>query len=214
MKAYSSSCQAVRKRRQKKNNLNQLMNKTLDTTGSTESTWRQQRSGLSWRSRNCAKQEQRHICYLAERLGKNDGISPFCILSKPHSLWQCSHCVVNCVTRVPTVKTVHTCEVHCSPGPGSREPFRAENRFITAASVPALTAATLGRKKHLLLWTTREAALSLQLGHCPPCTFQHGGVGFFPPRRPQCDAQPYWWTEQTFCGNPAVEVRWEFHMCF
>lgn len=33
MKAYSSSCQAVRKRRQRKNNLNQLMNKTLTLQG-------------------------------------------------------------------------------------------------------------------------------------------------------------------------------------
>ena len=108
------------------------------------------------------------VCYLAERLGRNDGISPCCLLSKPCSLWQSSH--RGQMRDECSHGSVHAREVRCSPGPGSREALGGENRFTTTPSVCSLAAAIPGRKQALLLWTTREAVLSLQVCCCPLCT--------------------------------------------
>lgn len=221
MKAHSPSCHVMKKRRHRKGYLNL---QTTDTTRRSESIWRQQKSGLSWRSRDCAKlKETQDVCYPAERhlcyLGRNDGISPMLPPFKVSpfvavfTLWSTAGWVFSWLKQHVHVR----CDAHLVQAPGSLWSRKWVHHNTIVCSQAAVTPR---RKQALLHWTMKEAVLSPGL---PLSTlhksFQCGGVGFIPPRQTTkwcrailMDLANH--IEEISMGNLTVEVTWEFQMCF
>lgn len=180
MKAYLPSCHTRKKRRHRQGYLNL---QTTDTTRSSESIWRQQSSGLSWTSRDCTKQEERHKMLATLQRGLTEMMASAHAASF-QSLTLCGsvHMLVNCRVSVPMVKTAHACEVWCPPGPGSRGDFGAENGFTTALLCAPWQLWSRGGSRLCCTgpWWKR---CSLQVCHCPGCTnhFSVEGWDLSPP---------------------------------